>query len=511
MTPPEVVAWLRAAAEGAADLAHALQAVACAEAMPRLAGVLPAGVWHDLLTRLLALASDARAIVLEDDPLPHQLLAGELPLTLAYLFPEIEPCRRMKSAAREALSSGLSDLLDGEGLPHARHLALLRPLLACWTRCLALGQAIKGGCCTAAAQNQYRWLVGHALRLTRYDGTHVLSDDSPAEADRSLLDAALRLGGDRDDRAIAALALAERGQSRRKQGDESRLPAPAAHSEWACVAVMRRHWSRSGPCVTVLYDNRVLRTELRCGKDVLWSGEWGLDVRLDGRLVEPVGEWEETCWVSDEDVDFLELEMELAGGLRVQRHLTLAREDRFLLLADAVLGSPSGRIEYQGRLPLAPGVAFRGAEETREGYLVGGKRRALVMPLALPEWRTDRRFGELAWTDRRIGVASVGRRTRVVRPVATRPGSASHDPPLDLAAIDRGRIAGGPTAGRGRRLSRGGRQATMADLPLAGRGGQSHAPGPQPLERTAGCPVRPLGRSRGVGGSRVNTRAASRT
>ena len=83
--------------------------------------------------------------LLFSDPLARQLLAGELPLTLAYLFGEIAPCRKLGRQARRELSAGLVELLDGEGLPHAEHLLLLRPLLACWTRCRAIGnESAKG-------------------------------------------------------------------------------------------------------------------------------------------------------------------------------------------------------------------------------------------------------------------------------------------------------------------------------------------------------------------------------
>jgi hypothetical protein len=135
--------------------------------------------------------------------------------------------------------------------------------------------------------------------------------------------------------------------------------------------------------------------ELSCGKDMLLSGPWDLQVGCDGAPAAPRSEWEETCWVSDEDVDYLELEIKLTSGLRVQRHLLLARQDRFLMLADAILGDRPAALSYRGTLPLCAGVAFRGATETREGFLVGTRRRALVLPLALPEWRCDVRIGEL--------------------------------------------------------------------------------------------------------------------
>ena len=65
----------------------------------------------------------------------------------------------------------------------------------------------------------------------------------------------------------------------------------------------------------------------------------------------------------------------------------MAREDGFLYVADVILADVRRKIEYCGKLPLGPGIALDPALETREAYLVGRKRRAMVMPLALPEWR----------------------------------------------------------------------------------------------------------------------------
>ena len=65
----------------------------------------------------------------------------------------------------------------------------------------------------------------------------------------------------------------------------------------------------------------------------------------------------------------MELEIELTGGVKLQRQFVLARQDRFLLLADAVLSPQPGNFAYRGVLPLFPQVEFRGAEESREGFL----------------------------------------------------------------------------------------------------------------------------------------------
>jgi hypothetical protein len=122
----------------------------------------------------------------------------------------------------------------------------------------------------------------------------------------------------------------------------------------------------------------------------------------DGRPARPAGAWQSTCRTSDADVDYLELALPLTGGLHIQRHLVLARKDRFLLLADAVLGTHAARLTYRGFLPLGPGIALRRAGPTREAFLAAadsrqpGKRLAAILPLALPEWRCDRQVGELS-------------------------------------------------------------------------------------------------------------------
>ena len=129
--------------------------------------------------------------------------------------------------------------------------------------------------------------------------------------------------------------------------------------------------------------------ELSSGRDLLWSGIWTCEVRRNGELLVPHAdaEWDEVCWTSTEDADYLELEIALPQGIRVQRQIVLAREDRFLFLADAVLGTETAALEYRGTLPLGTDVSFDPSTETREGYLVGGKPRGLAFPLALRERR----------------------------------------------------------------------------------------------------------------------------
>ncbi len=133
---------------------------------------------------------------------------------------------------------------------------------------------------------------------------------------------------------------------------------------------MRARWSEGGERLSIARRGQEVLTELACSSDVLWSGNWSLEVRRNGELVRPDAdaEWDEVCWASNEDGDYLEIEMALSETLSVQRQFFLARDDRFLFLADAILGEEAATLDYRSVLPLATDVNFDPSSETREGY-----------------------------------------------------------------------------------------------------------------------------------------------
>jgi hypothetical protein len=392
MSEKAILAWLEDANGGQCGLGYALQAISLAAELPKLSATISQPTWWHVLNHLLGTVDQSQALCGESGPLVQQLLGGELPLVLAYQFPEIEPCDKLAAVASQALSIGIANLLDGEGMLEADNIHLLRPLLACWTRCRAIGEKMRGGCWTEDVEIDYQWLVRATLHTTRADGSHVFSTGPTGAWCANLFEAALDLGGDEDDEVIAQQIL-----PRRKRVDEDfELPEAAVHSEWASTAVLQPYWGGNQPRLTVLYPHDESRVELECGGEVLFSGNWDLDVRIDGKQAKPDGDWQEVCWFSDDDVDYLELELDFGvKGLRVQRQMLLAREDGFLMLADAVLSDSQAKIDYRGTLPLCSGVSFKGAEESFEGTICGKKRRAVVMPLAMPEWRAEQSPGDL--------------------------------------------------------------------------------------------------------------------
>ncbi len=396
----ELATWLARAEGRSADAGFGLECLAWCHALPSLGCTLSAELWCELFKQLVETAAAAAGIDSAERPLAREILAGELPLSLAYVFPEVDACRRFAAPAGRAISRGIEDLLDGEGLPEWRNLAILRPLLATWTRSALMLAKMKGARLKADARTQYEWLVRQAIRLSRYDGTQALAGGSSGAWCRELFAAALTIADDPDDIAAATIALpGGKTLVPRRGGD---LPEEAACSEWAEVAVLRSDWSRQREQLAVTFGGRKIHSELNCGQNTVWTGPCDPLVAIDGRRLMPIGDWEEICWFSDEDVDYLELEISLSDKWRVQRSILLARKDRFLLLADAILGKKSGRIDYHCRLPLCESIGLKVDEKSREGHLVDvGRRKRIgtVLPLAMPEWHAEPFDGSLAMTE----------------------------------------------------------------------------------------------------------------
>jgi hypothetical protein len=154
--------------------------------------------------------------------------------------------------------------------------------------------------------------------------------------------------------------------------------------------------------LSVAFPGRSLHLEFCRGPCMMFAGTWEMDIALDGEPARPISDYEENCWVADKDVDYLELEIKLSGGLRLERHLVIARQDQFVLLADAVFGPRSGKLEYRGLLPLAGEMEFQPDRQHHEGAIVGKKKLATVLPLALPEWRSEGDSGRLQMQDGKL-------------------------------------------------------------------------------------------------------------
>lgn len=376
------------------DAESALLAIAAAQAMGAIAAKSDQGQWHQTLDHLLDMSVSPRSDW-ELSPWGYQLVSVELPMTLAFMLPEIETMEQTGQEAAIRMNNSLSAMLDLDGWPFADHLPVLAPLAASWTRCLKMAR--KAGFPSDPAVNeQVQLLVPQIFRLMRNDGSLMLSNhqDSPIEGEfeNQLLSL---MKGKRRDRKFAQVCR----QKKPKTADVLAIDLPESSlSEWASSGVYQSQWRRRSPKLAIDYSNQQCRIEV--GRDLpLLGGQTMPEIRLGGQLLEPVSDFEAVCDEQNDDLDFLELEIELSRGVQLQRQFILSRNDDFLIVADAILATEVGELDYRCKWPLAPGVSGMQETETRELYLTAGKIQSLVLPLALPEWKVARHNGQLDFDD----------------------------------------------------------------------------------------------------------------
>lgn len=164
----------------------------------------------------------------------------------------------------------------------------------------------------------------------------------------------------------------------------------------AKLACLRRANTKASEQIDVDFSYEEMKITVRGSEGVLFAGEWPSTTTWQGTVLPAIDDWDEILWNDDDDCVYLELERTLDQGFRLQRQILLARKDRFLFLADALLAPedvqrPTGStLHHAFDLPLAEGVTSKTSKESREVSLAtGGKRSANVVPLAFPEWHAE--------------------------------------------------------------------------------------------------------------------------
>ena len=371
--------WMTATKE-LVTIPLAVEAVAWAHALPALTLRLEQNTWINLLSSLLFLAQSNHERQF-DDAVAKPIVTAELAMSLAYALPEIPACKKRSEDASKQLEATMDEMLDGEGMPHAAYLSGVQLLLATATRTLALDAELKKRRIGKNARLQFDWLCRQTLRWTRPDGSVILNDLAAAPHFDGMMKCALQLND--DDADLAAFKV-----MRGKRKSDEDAPEPAEHSEWACLATMRTAWSPSSARMAVSYNDRKLASEFAIGNQVVFSGPHNPFVSINGEELAAESDWEEVCWESDEDMDFVELDMRLTHGWRIQRQLLLAREDSFALISDSVVGPTTADIRYHSRLPLCHGVKLEQSDENTEACILGERRLGTVIPLSLSEWKS---------------------------------------------------------------------------------------------------------------------------
>ncbi len=334
---------------------------------------------------------------------------GELGLVLAWRFPKqtdnvfvVEaadcvtqwcesPEPSLGFAVQVRLSGGTDDDVpaDGQGGVHAR--IVMASLIRAKALCAAVAKRKLNKSQLETIKDLAAWIAAS----TRVGGTAAFStaisrDVRDDTARGGLFDQIKLL----DPKTLGPALDAATGRSHTggRIAWQISLPEAFCHSELGGNAVFLPEWDVRRGRLYLDYGGSEVRLQLDAGKQTAIDGTWELLIQVDEQEQAAAGPWTSLCEYTDDDVHYLELEQRWSGDIKVQRHLLVIREDRCVMLADAVIrdeGQPAARIAYTSRIKLADSISAKGEAETTEVWLQDkqGKCRGMALSLQSNEWR----------------------------------------------------------------------------------------------------------------------------
>ena len=251
--------------------------------------------------------------------------------------------------------------------------------------------------------------------------------------------------------ATAAALPAQVGKSqgfkidkiRKSKTNDVRLPKPSHYWEKNQIVSMRRNWRKNDCQMAIDFSRDAIWLDLcdQHGQRIL-SGDWDIALEYQGKPVNIDVAWNEVCWFSDDDVDYLELECDLEGTCTVYRQVMLMRQEGLVYMADSLMGaSPDTKSDWKSisTWTLDPAVSFRPETKSNEGRIVRHIAQedsdqetqepvALLLPLNLPEWRRSTTQGSLYESSGKIVLQARTTRTRLLSSMLVAVGSKCRNP-----------------------------------------------------------------------------------
>lgn len=333
----------------------------------------------------------------------------ELPLLHGLFFP-VEGSEKFVPDAVQGLQNELLEMTDTDGTPIAHRVREFGDWFAVLVRAAWFCRAFRVKAFEGDSQARFEQLVARAIELCRGDAAFAFQPND-AGVPGQLLPLAARIAGLSKKHLAGKVARDLDGAStaNRLEGE-----TPAVQSDWAETAWLRdRFWQRRGraDAVVVTHDEPDLTCEVTCRGEALLSGVVTTSTRLDNKVVSRGrSEWSCTCWQSDEDGDYLELQRRFSG-VQIDRQFFLSRDQHFALLSENVVAKTAdAKLHHTLEFPTAPHVVARADFVTREWRLHAKGVATRVLPVSLESDRILSALGELDINDQglRYTLSGVG-------------------------------------------------------------------------------------------------------
>ncbi len=385
-------------------------------------------VWRLALTWAIELSlHHGEPLGCELSPERRLLLCGELPWILGQLFADVDGVAEFKELGQQSLRNELIELTDGDGTPSVSLLAHFPQWLSSLTRSVEVGAIFGEPLLEGESLLRFEDVLTKAVMLLDRDGHMLISTDGRSTNGRSatskrndstasgasptvamLLRATELAGLNETSLATESLRFREfvarhgssdkfKSETFAESPDERAIVTdsdlPALQSDWADWACMRNWWHADANTAIVVHNGPTVQLQLSLFGIPVFGGEWGLNVRLDGKPLAVNQDWKCICWTSDPDMDYMELQIEWPEGPMLCRQVMLSRKDHFLVIADAVSRAGSRRVDLESTLPLSRGVKAKADIATREVRVTAGDVKARCFPVALPDDRLHSTVG----------------------------------------------------------------------------------------------------------------------
>ncbi len=222
--------------------------------------------------------------------------------------------------------------------------------------------------------------------------------------------------------------------------DETQLPSKGQVFEDSEAAVMRHSWKSNASLLAVDFSSDPMWLQIYGpNRSRLIDGGWELKIEQEGVEIVIDSPWEQICWQTDDDIDYLELQCEAEGICKVQRQIFFVREEAVAFLCDTLLAEDSSHWQLTSSWQLAEDVQVEMFPESHEVRLVACHTKkaktiaqpvALALPLALPEWRSTNAPGELYQQQSTLCLRQHGVGTRLMCPLVIGIGAKSAKEPF---------------------------------------------------------------------------------
>lgn len=319
---------------------------------------------------------DADETDLLSRPVESQLRCVELPLwkKLIAESDDDEPASFLLHSMEEIVKH----CLDADGWPESRIIADAAVLAASWCRCCDMFK-FAGLQMDPDAYFMLCELNQQLVRLSRDDGSLLLGEYSGGLNCNSFKKALSR------NFSTSFLSQLKR---RKKASRRTREPATCSISEWGQVGVLQSKWKLGGNKVAVAFGDQRLKMDVSNGASLV-CGDCTPEISINGVPQSIESEIGVSGFLRFDKCDYLELEMEFEAAV-VQRQLLFFAKDKLLFLNDVVTTKEASQIEYRNTLGLGSGFELLRETENNEFYLKNGDVYSLVLPLSMPEWKTER-------------------------------------------------------------------------------------------------------------------------